>query len=193
LQLIEQIQKKLTEESKSVLKMSNETGISAYKIYKWLDQKGKPKHEDAKKLEEWLSNNMDKVPTQTAAFGAGTPASTPTNPLERILHEKELLIQEKEARRQEAADRARRAEEQNDRLLDIIKENLNLLQTNSTKSLVYAETLLRVVQADDFVMMGNQDEQLKHKKGSSSAKAGKLELSIAQEQQRTGTDADAHK
>lgn len=117
----------------------------------------------------------------------------PADPLERILHEKELLLQEKEARRQEAAERARRAEEQNDRLLDIIKENLNLLQTNSTKSLVYAETLLRVVQADDTVIMDNQDEGLNHEKGSSVAKAGKLEISIAQAQQQRDSAANAHK
>lgn len=51
--------------------MSNQTGISAYKIYKWLDGKGNPKHEDAKKLELWLNSNMEEVPN----FGNLAPTS----------------------------------------------------------------------------------------------------------------------
>jgi hypothetical protein len=61
MQLLERIQKELQTQNKSVLKLSNETGISAYKIYKWFDHKGSPKHEDSKKLEDWL-RNLEKNP-----------------------------------------------------------------------------------------------------------------------------------
>lgn len=61
MQLIEQIRRKLKENEISVLKLSNETGISAYKIYKWLDGKGSPKTEDSKLLEQWLRNSGEEV------------------------------------------------------------------------------------------------------------------------------------
>jgi hypothetical protein len=61
MQLLERIQKELQTQNKSVLKLSNETGISAYKIYKWFDNKGSPKHEDSKKLEDWL-RSLEKDP-----------------------------------------------------------------------------------------------------------------------------------
>lgn len=54
MQLVDQLSTFLKEKGVSVLKFSNETGISAYKIYKWIDGKGNPKHEDVNKIEEWL-------------------------------------------------------------------------------------------------------------------------------------------
>jgi transcriptional regulator with XRE-family HTH domain len=54
MQLVDHLSTVLKENGVSVLKFSNETGISAYKIYKWFDGKGNPKHEDVKKVEEWL-------------------------------------------------------------------------------------------------------------------------------------------
>lgn len=46
----------------SVLILSKETGISPYKIYKWLDSKGKPKYEDTQVLEKWVSGTQELVP-----------------------------------------------------------------------------------------------------------------------------------
>lgn len=62
MQLVQEIQEKLQKDSVSVLKMSNDTGISAYKIYKWLAGKGNPKAEDAATIKKWLSGNLEKVP-----------------------------------------------------------------------------------------------------------------------------------
>jgi transcriptional regulator with XRE-family HTH domain len=68
-QVINQISKELKERGLSVLKLSNETGIPAYRIYKWMPSKGKPKgspkSEDVKILEEWLKKtaaNTEEVP-----------------------------------------------------------------------------------------------------------------------------------
>lgn len=64
MQLKQRILAKLEKDDMSVLKMSKETGISASRIYKWLDDKGNPKTEDAKKLELWLNGNLE-VPPKT--------------------------------------------------------------------------------------------------------------------------------
>jgi len=62
MQLIERVNNKLSTESMSVLKLSKETGIPSYRIYKWIDGKGNPKANDAAILEKWLSGNLDNVP-----------------------------------------------------------------------------------------------------------------------------------
>lgn len=62
MQLVEQIRWKLEKEGSSVLKMSNVTGISAYKIYKWLGGKGNPKADDTAIIKKWLTGNLEKVP-----------------------------------------------------------------------------------------------------------------------------------
>lgn len=178
--------------------VASEMGVSEKTIENYMNGLRQPKPEALTKLAAIVGFELNELSEQNVLrvnnqSQPKPPSALPTDPLERILHEKELLLKEKEARRQEAAERARRAEEQNDRLLDIIQENLNLLQTNSTKSLVYAETLLRVVQADDTVIMDNQDEGLNHEKGSSVAKAGTLELKIAQAQQKMDNSTSAHK
>ena len=40
----------------SVGELSTKTGIPTARIYKWLDGSAKPKHEDSKKLEDFLNN-----------------------------------------------------------------------------------------------------------------------------------------
>lgn len=64
MQIIDRIAEKISKDNMSVLKLSNETGISAYKIYKWLGKKGNPKHDDSVKLEQWLSGNLEKVQSE---------------------------------------------------------------------------------------------------------------------------------
>lgn len=57
--------------------MSNDTGISAYKIYKWLAGKGNPKAEDAAIIKKWLGGNVDKVPNSNNGNGAQMDTNTP--------------------------------------------------------------------------------------------------------------------
>lgn len=61
MQIIERLQNKISEDRLSVLKISKETGIPAYRIYKWLDGKANPKHEDVQILEKWLSKGVEKL------------------------------------------------------------------------------------------------------------------------------------
>jgi uncharacterized protein YPO0396 len=82
----------------SVLTMSKETGIPSYRIYKWIDGKGKPKAEDSAKLEEWLNDSLDIVPNGTQKVSNPYDAAYLTGKLES----KEDVLAEKEARRQEA-------------------------------------------------------------------------------------------
>lgn len=63
MQLIERVNEKLVKDSLSVLKLSKETGIPSYRIYKWIDGKGNPKAADSAILEKWLTGNLDKVPS----------------------------------------------------------------------------------------------------------------------------------
>lgn len=80
MQLIDQIRKELKDKGVSVLKLSNETGISAYKIYKWLDGKATPKHEDSKKLEQWLRNELEDVPPGNGESGNVPPKNPDITP-----------------------------------------------------------------------------------------------------------------
>lgn len=69
MQIIDRIAEKISKDNMSVLKLSNETGISAYKIYKWLGKKGNPKHDDSVKLEQWLSESLEKVQMKPDIIG----------------------------------------------------------------------------------------------------------------------------
>jgi transcriptional regulator with XRE-family HTH domain len=66
MQIIEAISKKIKEKGISVLRLSKETDIPATRLYKWLDNKAKPKYEDITKLEKWL-NDLEKVPNGTTS------------------------------------------------------------------------------------------------------------------------------
>lgn len=65
MQIIDRIREKMKANGVSVLILSKETGISPYKIYKWLDSKGKPKYEDTQLLEKWVSGKQELVPRET--------------------------------------------------------------------------------------------------------------------------------
>lgn len=77
MQLIDQIKKELKGRGVSVLKFSNETGISAYKVYKWFDGKGSPKHDDVVKLEKWLRKELEVVPRGTEEPQKENPGEIP--------------------------------------------------------------------------------------------------------------------
>jgi phage repressor protein C with HTH and peptisase S24 domain len=65
-QIIDELQNIIKEKGYSVLQFAKEADISAYKVYKWFEQKGNPKHEDVMKIEKWL-NNLDNVPHEKSS------------------------------------------------------------------------------------------------------------------------------
>lgn len=119
MQLIERINERLQKKTMSVLTLSKETGIPSYRIYKWIDGKGKPKAEDTAILEEWLNTDLNKVPT-----GKQKVVSNPYDPayLAGKLESKEEVLAEKEARRQEA-----------EAITQYLKEQLAQAQTEKDK------------------------------------------------------------
>lgn len=105
MQTIDRIRDEIAKRGVSVLKVSNETGISAYKIYKWLGGKAKPKHEDTVILEKWLRNKLEKVPRETDAAVTEQAIATTTQDAEIIkgvsyeeLNRKYLALLEKVAK-----------------------------------------------------------------------------------------------
>src|SRR4051812_19724256 len=52
--IIKLLRDKMQEDNISVSKISNDTGIPASRIYKWLSEKNNPKYEDIKILQHWL-------------------------------------------------------------------------------------------------------------------------------------------
>jgi transcriptional regulator with XRE-family HTH domain len=138
LQIVDQIREKLQSKGLSVLKMSNQTGISAYKIYKWLDGKGKPKHEDVVKIGKWLGNNIEEVPSAELQESNGQPDDLPT-----------LLSQLMQKQNQLMEMQNKILAEQKEDIIDKVKE----VHINSKSTIAYLQTILRAVRADDAVMM----------------------------------------
>lgn len=91
MQIIDQIRVEIAKKSYTVLKLSNETGIPSARIYKWLDNKGKPKVEDAKLLEEWLTK-VEKVPQSMVQPGTPDSLNPAVNTRDReIDYQKEYI------------------------------------------------------------------------------------------------------
>lgn len=65
MQIITNLQDILKQKGYSVLQFSKEAEISAYKVYKWFDKKGSPKHEDVQKINNWL-RKFQIVPHETS-------------------------------------------------------------------------------------------------------------------------------
>ena len=61
MQIIDDLNRVLKEKKLSVLKVSKETGIPASRIYKWLDGKGRPKHEDVQKVQGWIKGDLEEI------------------------------------------------------------------------------------------------------------------------------------
>jgi transcriptional regulator with XRE-family HTH domain len=57
MQIIRLLKDKMKESGITVSKFSNDTGIPAPRIYKWLDGKNNPKYDDIKTIERWLIAN----------------------------------------------------------------------------------------------------------------------------------------
>lgn len=65
MQRIETILKTIKERNINITELSRITGIPNTRIYKWLDGKGKPKVDDAEKLQHWAKKNLEEVPRET--------------------------------------------------------------------------------------------------------------------------------
>lgn len=151
--------------------MSKETGISAYKIYKWLDGKGNPKHEDAQKLEEWLSPNLEESPQK------GTSSTPPL--IMKLLAEKEAAIIDIKAM---YAD----AKSDKERLFNIIEGYLKDVHSNSKSNQQYLELIVRILRSGESVLFASLD-RLEHKQPGTHAKeADRVELTAAQNERKIG-------
>jgi ethanolamine utilization protein EutP (predicted NTPase) len=60
-QIIDDLIKKIKLSKISVLKLSKQIDIPAYRIYKWIDKKAQPKHDDVMKIEKWLNNGRAEI------------------------------------------------------------------------------------------------------------------------------------
>ena len=135
MQLVDQLSAVLKQKGVSVLRFSNESGISAYKIYKWMDKKGNPKHEDVKKIEEWLKN-LDNVPREKNEVSRqDDPGMTYTSPI--TTSDKGMIVTiptEKDRLIAELKDRIKWLEEQYNRLLIQNDQLTKLLDKQMQKS-----------------------------------------------------------
>lgn len=64
MQSIAEILKIINEKNLNVSDISRRTGIPGTRIYKWLDGKGRPKVEDAAKMQAWAGKYLEVVPTE---------------------------------------------------------------------------------------------------------------------------------
>lgn len=180
MQLIERINDKLLRESKSVLKMSKETGIPSYRIYKWIDGKGNPKTEDAAILEQWLNGNLDIVPNKKIdkdsdpAFLAG-----------QLSMAERLIAKLEESHEEAKADK--------DRLFEALAETrqtINDLLKPMVASLKEIPPVLDIIVRNsnehDKEIMKALDHLVGNAPGTLAKESGKRILKSAMEQQKTG-------
>jgi hypothetical protein len=182
MQIIERINDKLSKESKSVLKMSKETGIPSYRIYKWIDGKGNPKTEDAAILEQWLNGNLDIVPNK------GVHLVDPNDPayLAGQLAMAERLIAKLEESHEEAkADKTKLFE-----ALAETRQTINELLKPMVASLKeippVLDTIVRNSNEHDKEIMKALDQLVGNAPGTLAKESGKRILKGALEQQKTG-------
>jgi hypothetical protein len=176
------------------LKMSNETGISAYKIYKWLDGKGKPKHEDAVKIGKWLGPNVEVVPNAEAPDGNhnGATVAVITEGKTEITY-LERLLEKEEARRIEAQrdkDKLLTSNELLARALEKLgtiyekiadstsktKESVTKILANSNEALDRLEKILVVDRSDHKVTLGSLDRLEHQPEGSNQKESNRIQL-----------------
>lgn len=167
----------------SVLTMSKETGIPAYRIYKWIDGKGKPKADDTSTLEEWLSDNLDKVQNNRVKN-----VSNPNDPayLAGQLAMAERLIAKLESDHEEAkADK--------NKLFDALAETrqtINELLKPMVASLKDIPPVLDVIVRNshehDKEIMKALDQLVGNAPGTLEKESGKRILKGAVEQQKKG-------
>lgn len=179
----------------SVLKMSKETGIPSYRIYKWIDGKGKPKAEDTSTLEKWLNGNLDIVPNEKQKF-----VSNPNDPayLAGQLAMAERFIARLEADHADARSDKEKlfkaledAQKTINEVLKPIKEQTQEILTNS--KVVRENTMDGIIemQSEHRVIMDTLDQIAKQPIGTTFGKADILEG--AAQELRKGHKKSVHK
>jgi predicted transcriptional regulator len=184
MQLIERVNDKLLKESMSVLKMSKETGIPSYRIYKWIDGKGNPKTEDAAILEQWLNGNLDIVPKRKAQYDI-INANDPAYLAGQLAMAERLIAKLEESHEEAKADK--------NKLFDALAETrqtINDLLKPMVASLKeippVLDTIVRNSNEHDKEIMKALDHLVGNAPGTLAKEAGKRILKGAMEQQKTG-------
>lgn len=67
MQNVDEILNAIKERNLNVSEISRNTGIPGTRIYKWLDNKGKPKGEDSKTLQDWAKKYLEKLPNSNSS------------------------------------------------------------------------------------------------------------------------------
>lgn len=183
MQLIERVIEKIERESMSVLKMSKEIGIPAYRIYKWIDGKGRPKSDDTAKLEKWLSGNLDILPNKEQvkernpndnAFLAGQLAMA------------ERLIAKLEESNEEAKADKNKLFEALAETRQTINELLKPMVTSLKEIPPVLDVIVRNSNEHDKEIMKALDHLVGNAPGALQKESGKRILKGAVEQQRKG-------
>lgn len=143
-----------TKRKVSVQKIADAIGVDADRWRKWEEKDLNPRDEDTKKIEAFFGMPLSQIEKLTnlndfqfvqngggysileepqAPYGKAQSADFLAGKLSGI----DELLEEKELRRKEAEERAKRAEEQNDRLMALLESNLNMLHTEVRVGLAY--------------------------------------------------------
>lgn len=109
-----------------------------------------------------------------------------TASFERIIEAKEETIAEKEARRQEAREWAERAEAEKKDYLEIFKDYLKEILTNSSKTKDTLLALRTEIVAENREMMETLDQIAGNDPGTTAAKSGKVEIAHRDRTQNKG-------
>jgi transcriptional regulator with XRE-family HTH domain len=160
----------------TVIQLAENLGVSKDNLYKWEKGHLPSNPEDYNKLEKWL-NGIELFPREMKESNGKEIGKVPdVSTLELLLHEKEARGKETEEALKREIEALRLERERTDFLLNVMKDNLNVVTTNSTQSLVYLETILRHDRSAHQVGLANQDVQLHQPVGTSTTKADNLEL-----------------
>jgi transcriptional regulator with XRE-family HTH domain len=116
-----------------------------------------------------------------------------TASFERIIEAKEETIAEKEARRQEAREWAERAEAEKKDYLEIFKDYLKEILTNSNKTKDTLLALRTEIVAENREIMETLDQIAGNDPGTTAAKSGKVELAHRVRHQNKGKKANTGK
>lgn len=181
MQLIDRINEKLEKKSMSVLTLSKETGIPSYRIYKWIDGKGNPKAEDSAKLEQWLSDGLDKVPNSTS-----NEVSNPNHPayIAGQLAMAERLIAKLEESNEEAKADKNKLFEALAETRQTINELLKPMVISLKEIPPVLDAILRNSSEHDREIMTTLDHLVGNTPGTLQKEAGKRILKHALEQQK---------
>lgn len=154
----------------TVIQLADLLGVDKANLYKWEKGHLPSNPVDYNKLEKWL-NEIESVPRITNQKEDKKLIDSEAQ--QTIL---ERLLEEKEARRIELSESLKLERDRVDRLLKVIEDNLNILLSNSDKTLYEIQTVLRHDRASDQVAHDDLDELRGKPVGTSSTRADKLEL-----------------